>query len=181
MDWQKNLLIAAMVAVLFMLAIRWNDFQENLPTTPVPSSATTGISSELPLPGTSDIPSAPDAEQSAPITPGTHPASAEKIRVVTDSLEMIIDPHGGDVLHVALPRHYAHLNNPDEPFVLLDDNEVNTYVIQSGLVGTNGTDTSQGRPIFSAEHNEYRLAEGSDQLVVDLHLQQGEVDITKRF
>ncbi len=28
MDWQKNILIAAILAVLFMLAVRWNSYQE---------------------------------------------------------------------------------------------------------------------------------------------------------
>lgn len=182
MDWQKNLLIAAMVAVLFMLVIRWNDFQENLPSTPTPVAATPGINTDFSTPATdaSDIPNVPDAEQ-ATVSETTAPASTAKIRVVTDSLDLLIDPLGGDIVRVALPRHYAELNKPDVPFVLLNNDAAHTYIVQSGLVGANGTDTAQGRPLFSAEQTEYRLKDGADQLVVDLTYQQEQVTITKRF
>src|SRR5690606_4677198 len=108
MDWQKNLLIAAMVAVLFMLVIRWNDFQENLPATPTPVAANTGINTDFSAPAADagDIPVAPDTEQGAGAAAAT-PASTAKIRVVTDSLDILIDPQGGDIVRVALPRHYA--------------------------------------------------------------------------
>src|SRR5690606_21521913 len=184
MDWQKNLLIAAMIAVLFMLVIRWNDFQENLPapTSNIASqsTATPNSGTEIPQSGSSDIPGVPDIEQSVPtLTPAA--VSTQNIRVITDSLDLLIDPQGGDIQRVALPRHNAELNNPDVPFVLLENNEFHTYILQSGLVGANGTDSAEGRPLFSAEQTQYRLQDGSDKLQVDLHLQQGEVDITKRF
>lgn len=182
MDWQKNLLIAAMVAVLFMLVIRWNDFQENLPSTPTPVAATPGINTDFSTPAVdaSDIPNVPDVEQTT-ASETAAPASTAKIRVVTDSLDLLIDPHGGDIVRVALPRHYAELNKPDVPFVLLNNDAAHTYIVQSGLVGANGTDTAQGRPLFSAEQTEYRLEDGADQLVVDLTYQQDNVTITKRF
>lgn len=180
MDWQKNLLIAAIVAVLFMLAIRWNDFQESLPTPSTPATATTNLPSDIPDPVASDVPT---ATENAPSHSGSvnQPVSNEKIRVLTDSLDLIIDPHGGDILRVALPRHWAELDTPDEAFVLLNNDEFHTYTLQSGLIGTHGTDTAQGRPVFSTEKTEYRMADGSDKLVVDLHLQQDAVNIIKRF
>jgi YidC/Oxa1 family membrane protein insertase len=181
MDWQKNLLIAAMVAVLFMLVIRWNDFQENLPATPVPAAAISDTNTDFPTPDASadDIPGAPNADPG--LAHNVKPASTASIRILTDSLDVTIDPRGGDITRVALPRHYAELNKPDAPFVLLDSNDSHIYSVQSGLVGANGTDTAAGRPLFSTEKNEYRLADGADELVVDLIYVQGEVDITKRF
>jgi YidC/Oxa1 family membrane protein insertase len=88
---------------------------------------------------------------------------------------------GGDIVQLALPRHYLKLDTPDQPFVLLDNRNNHTYLAQSGLIGVNGTDTAQGRPLFSSEQQTYQLADGENQLQVDLHLQQGEVKITKRF
>jgi YidC/Oxa1 family membrane protein insertase len=178
MDWQKNLLIAAIVAVLFTLVIRWNDFQENLPITSVSNNATTNFESDIPAPVASDVPAVNDPEQSI-ASAASQPASSARIRVLTDSLDLLIDPHGGDIVRVTLPRHWAKQDTPDEAFVLLDD--AHTYALQSGLVGANGTDTAQGRPLFSADKTEYRLEAGSDQLIVDLRLQQGAVDIIKRF
>ena len=39
MDWQKNLLIAAILATLLMLVIRWNEFQEQLGQQPAADHA----------------------------------------------------------------------------------------------------------------------------------------------
>lgn len=180
MDWQKNLLIAAILATLLMLVIRWNEYQENLPTqTPVATQATTNNSS---------LPAATAANSDIPVAANS-PAEAEKttlastqlISVKTDSFDLVINPLGGDIVQLALPRHFLKLDTPDQPFVLLDNRDNHTYLAQSGLIGTNGTDTAQGRPLFSSEKTEYTLADGEKQLVVDLLLQQGDVKITKRY
>jgi YidC/Oxa1 family membrane protein insertase len=180
MDWQKNLLIAAILATLLMLVIRWNEYQENLPTqTPVATQTTTNNSS-LPAAtaASSDIPVAANSPAEAE---KTTLASTQLISVKTDSFDLIINPLGGDIVQLALPRHFLKLDTPDQPFVLLDNRDNHTYVAQSGLIGANGTDTAQGRPLFSTEKTEYTLAEGENKLVVDLLLQQGDVKIIKRY
>ncbi len=180
MDWQKNLLIAAILATLLMLVIRWNEYQENLPTQiPV---ATQTISNNGALPAAtaanSDI---PVAANSPAEVEKTNLASTQLISVRTDSFDLVINPLGGDIVQLALPRHFLKLDTPDQPFVLLDNRDNHTYLAQSGLIGTNGTDTAQGRPLFSSEKTEYTLADSEKQLVVDLLLQQGDVKITKRY
>jgi YidC/Oxa1 family membrane protein insertase len=181
MDWQKNLLIAAILATLLMLVIRWHEFQEQLPA---PTSVASQSASSAQIPdssvpaATSDIPVAAGALSE---TAKVDKASANLISVKTDSFDLVINPLGGDIVQLALPRHFLKLNTPDQPFVLLDNRNNHTYLAQSGLIGVNGTDTAQGRPLFSSEQLSYELADGQDQLQVDLHLQQGEVKITKRF
>jgi YidC/Oxa1 family membrane protein insertase len=176
MDWQKNILIAAMLAVLFMLAIRWNTYQEH--HAPVVTPATT---SEIPAQtaANSDIPAATTntpTTQNIPVAPST-----SLIKVSTDSLLIDIDPVGGDIVRVALPRHLVDLKNPDSSFVLIDNTPEHLYRIQSGLVGANATDTAQGRPTYSVEKTEYTLENGQNTLTVDLSLQQDQVKVTKRF
>jgi YidC/Oxa1 family membrane protein insertase len=176
MDWQKNILIAAMLAVLFMLAIRWNTYQEH--HAPVVTPATT---SEIPAQtaANSDIPAATTntpTTQNIPVAPST-----SLIKVSTDSLLINIDPVGGDIVRVALPRHLVDLKNPDSSFVLIDNTPEHLYRIQSGLVGANATDTAQGRPTYSVEKTEYTLENGQNTLTVDLSLQQDQVKVTKRF
>jgi YidC/Oxa1 family membrane protein insertase len=182
MDWQKNILIAAILAVLFMLAIRWNTFQEqHAPAIPAASSISASSTAAPAAPSAADIP-APAANaqtQAAPATSAVAPAST--IIVKTDSLVMNIATKGGDIVKVALPRHWADIKTPDVPFVLIDNNPDHTYTAQSGIVGNNATDNAQGRPTFAAEKTEYTLEPGKDKLVVDLHLDQGQVKITKRF
>lgn len=181
MDWQKNLLIAGILATLLLLVVRWHEYQENLPA---PVAAHSQTSSSVP----SDA-SIPAATGEIPTATNTQLSEADKVKqaaqnlisVKTDSLNVVINPLGGDIVEVALPRHYAKLSTPDQPYVLLDNRDNHVYVAQSGLIGVNGTDTAQGRPLFSSEHQQYQLTEGNNELVVDLLLQQGDVKITKRF
>jgi YidC/Oxa1 family membrane protein insertase len=182
MDWQKNLLIAAMIAVVLMLVIRWNQFQENLAiANPAVSQAGIGLpvvdnTSDLPNLTATDLPSA-SSNTPAPATEAT-----TLIQVKTDSLQVVIDPRGGDILQVALPRHYAALNTPDVPFILLDKRADHTYIAQSGLIGRNGTDLPDGsRPLFQASQSVFEMEKNEDQLQVDLVYQQDKVKITKRF
>jgi YidC/Oxa1 family membrane protein insertase len=181
MDWQKNLLIAGILATLLLLVIRWHEYQENLPA-PVASSsqASSSIAADANVPAaTGEIPVAANAQVSE--ADKAKQAQQNLISVKTDSLNVIINPLGGDIVEVALPRHYAKLDTPDQPYVLLDNRDNHTYVAQSGLIGLNGTDTAQGRPLFTSAQQQYQLTEGNNELQVDLLLQQGEVKITKRY
>lgn len=181
MDWQKNLLITAILATLLMLVIRFHEFQEQRPIV----NPTAASNSNIPAVGSNtnpqDIPSVASLPTDNSVSTSGVPL-AETINVKTDSLQVTINTLGGDIVGVALPRHFEKINTPDQPFVLLDNRNNHTYVAQSGLIGINGTDTAQGvRPIFHVEKTEYVLADGENQLVVDLVLVQGEVTITKRF
>lgn len=177
MDWQKNILIAGILAVLFMLAIRWNTYQElhapvvvNTET----SAAKTINADDIPAPSaTTDIKDASPSLITAP--------STATIKVATDSLLIDINPVGGDIVRIALPRHSADIKTPDVPFVLVDNSSEHIYKVQSGLVGANATDSAKGRPTFSVEKTEFKLENGQDKLVVDLTLQQEQVKIIKRF
>jgi len=183
MDWQKNLLIAAILATLLMLVIRWHEYQENLPTQPAAVATQTPAASTSSIPAvtavaTSDVPVAANSLSEAE---KTTLAANQLISVKTDSLDLTINPLGGDIVQLALPRHFLKLDTPDQPFVLLDNRDNHTYLAQSGLIGANGTDTAQGRPLFTSEQQQYSLREGENQVQVDLVLQQGQVKITKRF
>lgn len=179
MDWQKNLLVAAILATLLLLVIRWHEYQEKLPAQPIVATQAATPDSDAPVPtANGEIPA---AANSVPETTKAPEAAQQLIKVKTDSLDLVINSLGGDIVQVALPRHYAKLDTPDQPFILLNNRDNHTYIAQSGLIGANGTDTAEGRPVFSSEKTEYQLADGQDQLQVDLVLQQGEVKITKRF
>ena len=178
MDWQKNILIAAILAILFMLAIRWNTYQEQHAV--VAPTATVAELNSPAVTKVSDIP-APAAAASAPASNTLAATSTAIIKVTTDSLLVNIDPIGGDIVKVSLPRHLIDIKNPDTPFILIDNRPDHIYSAQSGLVGANATDTAKGRPAFHVEKTEYILENGQDKLTVDLSLQQDFVKIIKRF
>ncbi len=192
MDLQRLLLIGAIAILSFMLLTEWVAFKdaktlaatENssrlLPENPVsnPSSAPSIDDMESTV---SDLPSAPESIEDAPAQVATTETGNRIVRVHTDVLQFAIDLNGGDIVELALPQHLEQLDNPDQPFVLLEQNDNLVYISRSGLIGTDGIDNN-GRAVFSSRAAEYSLGDNDDTLVIDLHWQQSDaVDVTKRF
>ncbi len=183
MDWQRSLLIGAIVLVFGVLFIRWNDFQQTRQPPPaggeeamvVPSLSAGDVQSS----GDSAIPLV--TQPSSTAEPGPQKNAARLITVRTDVLDVVIDTLGGDIVRVALPEHRVTVAENAEPIVMLNRTATRTYIAQSGLIGQNGTDTGDARPLFSAAQDNYTLAEGTDTLTVALRLQQGDVEIEKQF
>lgn len=186
MDWQRTTILGAIAVVSVLLINQWGDFQER--NRPVVSQETTSSVSSDTLPAVtqiadtnagSDIPTLVTEQAQADATIAL--PQAQLISVKTDSVEMLIDTQGGDIVKVALPKHLESLENKDEPFILLNRTQATTYIAQSGLIGQNATDTAAGRPTFRSAKSSYVMEDGSDTLNVDLVLQQDQVTITKRF
>ncbi|MAC32566.1 MAG: membrane protein insertase YidC [Haliea sp.] len=196
MDLQRTLLIGAAALLSFMLLTEWVNFKdahtsESLP----PATRLTSQAGEAPVPTTTDLPESAAANEDLPSAPvasddsSAAPAAEETVaatsgrivQVHTDVLQVAIDLRGGDIVEVALPEHLEDIDNPDEPFVLLERNERRTYVAQSGLIGPDGIDSEQ-RARFSASQQRYNLEPGDDSLTVDLAWEGNNgVRITKRF
>ena len=196
MNLLRNVLIGAIVVVIFFLFVRWNEFSTQQAQLNAPSQETLSSELELPIPEpevpdgipvaepesideTSDLPPAPVAEALPSLA--SSKTRSELIEIQTDTLDVIIDTKGGDIVKVALPQYPQQLKTPDKPFILLNRAQNHTYLAQSGLVGPNGTDKSGSRPTFSTSQSRYTLAEADDKLVVDLYYEEGGTNITKRF
>ncbi|OPX55692.1 protein translocase subunit yidC [Oceanospirillum multiglobuliferum] len=180
MDVKRLILIVSLALVSYLMVVQWNqDYgpQANAPVAQnvLPSSA----------PSANGTVSSDDIPKNAVATEATENTVVSKslIEVRTDVLDLRIDPKGGDVVYAALPEHKYHADVADVPFVLLEQNANRVYVAQSGLAGTNGPDASkQGRPVYSADKTLFELAQGQDELNVDLvFVQDSGAEITKRF
>lgn len=187
MDYIKYAILAGLAVVSYMLLLAW---QEDYPPLAATQSAAQMAQS---VNGTaeqaSDVPATPAAAVSADIpvlnTAPTAGMSANTgsslISVSTDVFNVSIDLLGGDITFISLPQHATRLDTPDEPFVLLENSGSRSYVAQSGLIGPNGIDGQQ-RARFTSTATEYQLANGQNQLQVDLtHTDAQGVEITKRF
>ena len=196
MDFQRYLLIGAIAVLSYMLLIEWGQFKtDNAPVQAVSSFESQQQNQAPSIPGAAvataqtelgDLPTqtADTATASVEIEDVAQTTSNKTIHIKTDSLEVGIDLVGGDIVFAALPKHFAAIDTPDSPFVILEDSAQRTYVSQSGLIGINGTDTNKGRPLFSSAESNYQLSEGQDTLNVDLTYNnpaQPLVNITKRF
>jgi YidC/Oxa1 family membrane protein insertase len=201
MDFQRTLLIGAIALLSFMLLTEWVAFKDAKTTAAQPtasrliSSEPDGLpaaNSELPLApsvtapstGDEDLPQAPEAiadqQTAAPLVTESGTGS-DIITVHTDVLQVAIDLQGGDIVELALPEHLEDIDAPDQPFVLLEQNERRIYVAQSGLIGPNGID-SESRARFTATQSRYELQPDADELQVDLMWQNAQgLSVTKRF
>jgi YidC/Oxa1 family membrane protein insertase len=125
----------------------------NLDAPAVPGNTTTAeLNTDLPINEDVDLP-ALDGSGQVDTTADTYRGSV--ITVHTDVLEVIIDLNGGDVVGAALKDYPKTLDDPSDPFVLLERNAQRTYVAQSGLVGNDGVDQSE-RAQYRAAQSEYR-------------------------
>jgi len=190
MDLQRSLLIGAIAVLSFMLLTKWVDFQDAR-TSAQHQESTRLSATESQVP---DLPSAASAEVAedlpsmddtpAPAAVPADPVVTNNGRIVqvhTDVLQMAIDLEGGDIIELALPGYPAQLDNPDVPFVLLEQNSNRTYIAQSGLIGANGID-KDGRPTYTSPSSIYKLPDDQNELVVDLQWQdETGVKVTKRF
>ncbi|WP_086929259.1 membrane protein insertase YidC [Agarilytica rhodophyticola] len=194
MNWLRNALIGGILVVVFLLFIRWNEFQENKVAINAASQETITADADIPIENNAietpsavaasdeDIPLAPNqADQS--LQDDDQPAkSTALIKVDTDSFHILIDPKGGDIVKVSLAKYLADIEDKESSFILLNRSASHTYVAESDLVGPNGTHTAKtGRQLYSSAATSYQLGEGQDELSVDLTLVQNGVDITKRF
>nr|WP_298136237.1 membrane protein insertase YidC [uncultured Pseudomonas sp.] len=184
MDIQRSILIVALAIVSYMMVLQWNqDYgQAALPTqTATTSSSVPGLPETPAAADSDDLPTATNSLEPIAVSETPAASSNELIRVKTDVLDLAIDPRGGDVVQLKLLQYPRRQDRPDVPFQLFDNGTERTYIAQSGLIGSNAPDKSKPRALWSSDKQSYTLAEGQDQLQVDLKLSQDGVNYTKRF
>lgn len=168
----RNLLL---IALLFIGYLLWMQWQEDY-ARPQAAVAEQAAAPAAPVASDADVPSASSANAAAPsaaadaagAAPSASP-SAEVAHIVatTDLLRVEIDPRGGALVVADLlaypqqPKDFAH------PVRLLDDRAGTYFVAQSGLVSKDGA-APDHQATFTAEKNEYALADGADTLEVPL-------------
>ena len=193
---QRIVLIVALAVTGYLLMLAW---QEDYGQPPAPTRSAPPVATEAPAetpavpvadPGIpvaetpSDMPTdVPDIPlEAAPETVGRLPAVASDpslIEVSTPTMTVWIDPRGGDLVGVHLPRYPVSLDQPDTPFVLLDRRAGHTYVAQSGLVGRDGPDARGERPLYAPDARSYRIEDVAEDVV--LRFQDADVSVEKRF
>ena len=187
MDWQKTLNLVAIGVVAWLLIIQWDQFDGAdavLASASQPQQTIPNIA-ELPaVQAEANVDELPKLASEMPVASvvSDEVVNDRLVKVTTDVFEVTIDTLGGDLVQVRLLQHLTAM--PEDggvPFELLTRSNANQYIAQSGLIGKNGTDTAEGRPVFAVASNSYQLVDGEDQLNVDLTLNQNGVKIVKRF
>ena len=108
-----------------------------------------------------------------PVLPDT-----QWIHVITDKLDVLVNPQGGEISKLSLRDYPIALDKQDEPFVLLQPDTKGYYVAQSGLLSEQSTPNHL--TTFQTAKQQYRMDEGMDELRVPLFWQSPEgVKVTK--
>ena len=179
MDWQRNVLLAAIFAVFALLFVRWNEFNEARHPKTIAAANQEVFVPDHPVAPITATPSV-NSSDNVPAEPHKADSGERLIHVKTDVLDLVIDTRGGDIVRAALPEHPVELRKDSPPFLMLNRTRDQIYVAQSGLIGPDGTDRATDRPQFVADQTQYSLA-GASELRVSLRYQQGGVLVTKEF
>ena len=166
MDIQRYLLIAASFVLTLMLLTQWTAFKaEHTPTIERVSKLSSAVDENKPTTAniTTDVPETassnagsvddlPQVSLDAASTPKTEPMTDVNryVQLQSDNLRITIDLIGGDIVEASLPQFPEALDQPDRPFVLLEQSNQRTYIAQSGLVGPDGIDKAS-RPRYQLD------------------------------
>ena len=182
MNWQKNVILAAIGVVVWLLVVRWSGFEAQFESLPVADQQ-----SQMPVEQLYNE-SAPSSS-TLPVLVDDRPQltkllvdNQKTVTITTDVIKVTIDTLGGDVVETQLLQNLDKMaDEGGQPISILTRSNGNEFIAESGLIGANGTDTAAGRPIFSTTANTYELADGQQGLEVDFVYNQGGVEIIKRF
>ena len=182
MNWQKNVILAAIGVVVWLLVVRWSGFEAQFESLPVADQQ-----SQMPVEQLYNE-SAPSSS-TLPVLVDDRPQltkllvdNQKTVTITTDVIKVTIDTLGGDVVETQLLQNLDKMaDEGGQPISILTRSNGNEFIAESGLIGANGTDTAAGRPVFSTTANTYELADGQQGLDVDFVYNQGGIEIIKRF
>ncbi|HCH32821.1 MAG TPA: membrane protein insertase YidC, partial [Oceanospirillaceae bacterium] len=169
MDFQRIILIAGIAIISYLMVLQWN---QDYGTGAVAPQQVTSVSAYNTDIVTTDFAVAAEVSTNTTditVTSAANASAGVLVEVNTDTLQVVIDTQGGDIIQASLANYLAEMDHPDVLFTLLEQNQNRTYVAQSGLIGANGTDL-KARPIFKAQQTTYTLLDGQQSLEVVLTL-----------
>ncbi|MGB0458967.1 MAG: membrane protein insertase YidC [Porticoccaceae bacterium] len=182
MNWQKNVILAAIGVVVWMLVVRWSGFEAQFDSLPVADQQPQMPVEQLYNERASSSSTLPVLVDDQPQQTKLLVDNQKTVTITTDVIKVTIDTLGGDVVETQLLQNLDKMaDEGGQPISIFTRSNGNEFIAESGLIGANGTDTAAGRPVFSTTANTYELADGQQRLDVDFVYNQGGVEIIKRF
>jgi YidC/Oxa1 family membrane protein insertase len=146
----------------FSLVVLWGEWvRQNQPPAPPAAVAETQKDASVP---TATVQASQPAATATPVE--TKPAipAGKTIVVTTDTLRAEINTAGGNLQHIDLLQH-RDAEDQSKPFSLLLQDGKRTHLAQSGLLGK---DLPNHNAEYSAQGEEFSLAQGKDSVEVRL-------------
>lgn len=183
MDVRRIALIAGLAVVSYLMILQWsNDYSTAAPVTDIsapiisPAISSNNVD-EMDIPQGNVTTTGNATSGDIPVV--TSAASAtDRIQVLTNTLNLIIDLNGGDVYHAELPLYPLSIERPDVPFRILESDS-RIYLAQSGLVGADGIDTGS-RARYTAAQSSYEMTTDTLEVVLT-HSDENGVSVNKVY
>jgi len=185
MENQRLLLFVALSVVILLL---WQAWQKDFGTPPSPPAAAPPAAESTAVPSSQDVPAAaagtpapgPAAPEASAVPADAGLDKGERIHVQTDEFLAVIDTRGGDLRDIKFRNYSVSVNQPDQPFQLLNDDTAKIFVAQSGLLAASTAPNHHAQ--YQAVKKDYKLADGAAELKVPLTWvgEQG-ITITKTY
>lgn len=170
-DYLRIALYGTLVLIIFMAYQAW---EKEHPKLEQPVSISTSSNYIPEMAETRKVNTQPATTIAASTTPITTTATNSQIvHVTTDLLQVDIDTNGGNVTQVKLLKYPEELNSK-ESFLFLNNSADTRYIAQSGLLSSEGPDTSKGQAVYQSTQTTYSLAENQNELQVKLHWQNSQ-------
>ena len=181
MDFHRLALFGALGMVLLLLWQSWLEYEgsknpgaQNAAVTQ--SASASGVQGGGQTAPTEGVPQTPTASAAPASSSPSQPAvpvsqslpSNSRITVETDLIRAEIDTLGGDLRKLELLTYPVTLDDPNTPFVLLNDAGADLFLIQAGLLGAD-QDAPNHHTIFESSVSNVRLSPSADRVSVDLH------------
>lgn len=185
MDFPRTLLIGAIAVVGVLTLQQWN---QDYPATPQATAVVETVSSNQ----GSDVPTiSTDSNSDVPVMDSAEPQpSAQLITVATNTMNVTIDPAGGDIISLSLPQFPQTLAAEGEtsaPFQLLTNaaqcsGEMTcVFTAQSALLKADGPKAENSRDLYFVSQSSFTMKDGDELLTIDLTRNDNGVEITKSF
>ncbi|MFY1026724.1 membrane protein insertase YidC [Actinobacillus seminis] len=171
MDSRRSLLVLALLFISFLVYQQWQvDYNTPQPVAAEQAQTTTPAN-------TSDVPVG--SSSTAAIATNTQ-IKGRVITLENDVFRLKVDTLGGDVISSELLKYDAELKS-NTPFALLKNTPEQVYIAQSGLIGKDGIDSIAGRADYQVNGDNFKLAEGQDELSVPFVFEKNGVTYRKIF
>ena len=171
MDSRRSLLVLALLFISFLVYQQWQmDYNTPQPVATEQAQTTTPTN-------TSDVPAS--SSSTAAIATDTQ-VKGRVITLENDVFRLKVDTLGGDVISSELLKYDAELKS-NTPFVLLTNTPEHVYIAQSGLIGKDGIDSTAGRADYQVSGDNFKLADGQNELSVPFVFEKNGVTYRKIF
>jgi YidC/Oxa1 family membrane protein insertase len=161
-----NTRLVLVIALAFVLLLLWQAWQEDYgPHRSRPPPAAEPVVSERPA----DLPEvSSEGETTLPqpdaVAPAPGLSAARMVNVQTDTFDIRISTVGAVIERVALPDYPVSVDEPEEPFVFLDNSAGLVFIEQDGLL-SEGDDPNHNS-VYEVDEVTYRMEPGQRALEV---------------